>query len=204
MPGIRIEKAFCASPSDLNEERDAFRRCIDEYNRLWSDTNSIRFDPVMWEYDTYSAIGSDPQKVISNQIGDNYHLLVGLMWTKFGTPTPRAGSGTEEELHDAIKRWKQHDASVGIMFFFKDAPVYISELDAEQIYKVLKFKAALKQDGILFHHFGGRDKRGFDEVFRQSLTLYARNRAEKYKKQSMQSPPDFRYVGEILKILSRF
>lgn len=203
MANLSVEKVFCASPGDLEEERRAFRGCIDEYNRLSGDDSGIRFEPVMWEYDTYSAIGHDPQSVISEQIGTKYQLFVGLMWARFGTVTPRASSGTEEELYAAVKRWKETAGGVGIMFFFKDAPVYVSELDPVQIYRVIKFKEVLGGQGIFYHHFGGKDGRRFEDVFRQSLTLYARHRA-KVRGSSGGTAEDFGYVGEIRRILDKF
>lgn len=202
MADPHVERVFCASPGDLKVERDSFRRCIDEYNRLWSEQFSIRFEPVMWEYNTRSGISGDPQSVISQQIGKEYGLFVGLMWTRFGTATPRAKSGTAEELGDAIKRWRENVEDVEIMFFFKDKPVHISSLDAEQVYNVLKFKEELGKQGILFHHFDGDDKRNFEEVFRQSLTLYAKDKKKLLKRGSLNNSGEFMYAGEVRRTLN--
>lgn len=52
----------------------------------------------MFETDIMPGFGSDPQAVINEQINDDFDIFVGLLKGKFGTPTPRAGSGTEEEF----------------------------------------------------------------------------------------------------------
>ena len=43
-------------------------------------------------------MGSDPQQIINSQVSDEYDIFIGILWTRFGTPTERAGSGTEEEF----------------------------------------------------------------------------------------------------------
>ncbi|MYD31374.1 MAG: DUF4062 domain-containing protein, partial [Nitrospira sp. SB0661_bin_20] len=63
-------------------------------------------DVVRWETRTTPGFGKDPQDVINKQISDAYDIFIGIMWTRFGTPTPRAGSGTEEEFLRAYDRYK--------------------------------------------------------------------------------------------------
>ena len=89
-----------------------FKSIIDESNKILLDSDSdIRFELVMWETDTFPSIGKDAQSIINEQIGDDYDIFVGLMWTRFGTPTPRAGSGTEEEFNLALEKLKTNPDS---------------------------------------------------------------------------------------------
>ena len=46
----------------------------------------------------------DGQDVINRQIEDKYDLFIGIMYTKFGSPTNRAESGTVEEFEIAYKK----------------------------------------------------------------------------------------------------
>ena len=58
----------------------------------------FRIESKKWEKDVFPAFGEDSQDVINKQIGTDYNIFVGIMWKKFGTPTSRAESGTEEEF----------------------------------------------------------------------------------------------------------
>ena len=61
-----------------------------------------------------------PQGIINKQIGE-YDIFIGMMWKRFGTPTGKAGSGTEEEFRLAYEYWET-TKSVMILFYFCQAP----------------------------------------------------------------------------------
>jgi len=128
----RTEKVivvFVASPSDLENERHKLEDVIRELNVTWSKTLGVRLDLVRWETHAYPGMGNDPQDLINKQIGDDFDIFLGLMWGRFGTPTERAGSGTEEEFIRAKQRLERNPDAVKIMFYFKDAPLPPSKID---------------------------------------------------------------------------
>ncbi len=84
------------------------------------------------------------------------------MGNRFGSPTPKAGSGTEEEFNIAY----ENRENTHIMFFFKDAPTKPSLLDLKQFECVQSFKEKLSKQGVLYKVFSA----DFEKVFRQSLT----------------------------------
>jgi len=93
VPGqITNLKVLVASPDDVQAERTLVREVIDEINQMLAGFET-RLDFVGWE-DASPAFGVDPQSVVNAQLGDDYDIFVGSLWTRFGTPTPRAGSGT--------------------------------------------------------------------------------------------------------------
>ncbi len=49
-------------------------------------------------------------------------------------------SGTEQEFYNAYNRHKDEGDRVSIMFYFKDAPLRVSDIDADQISLIQKFK----------------------------------------------------------------
>ena len=67
--------------------------------------------------------GSVPthKTVINRQLPDDCDIFLGVMWARFGTATPRAGSGTEEEFERALTRHQANSRSVMILFYFKQA-----------------------------------------------------------------------------------
>jgi hypothetical protein len=150
----RVLTVFVASPSDLDPERSRLEEVIHEFNTSWSHTSGARLDLVRWETHGYPGVGQDAQEVLNRQLPDDCDIFVGLMWAKFGTPTGRAGSGTEEEFLRAHKRFQENPNAVKIMFYFKDAPVAPSTIDPEQVAKVQRFRASLGKEGVLYWNFG--------------------------------------------------
>ena len=161
---------FLASPSDVSDERTRFAEAIGEWNRAWSRELGLRLELVRWEDDAYPAIGQDAQDVINQQIPSDYDLFVGLMWSRFGTPTGRAGSGTEEEFDRAFERYRQAPASLDILFYFKDAPIAPSKLDPSQLSRVRDFKRSLASSGMLTWDFTDADQ--FEKLVSLHITKH--------------------------------
>ena len=78
--------------------------------------------------------------VISNQIGTDYDIFIGVLWSRVGTATPRNPSGTLEEFQMAYQKWKASPDSVMLMIYFKDESVPPSELDPVQLSQLQSFK----------------------------------------------------------------
>ena len=141
---------------------------------MLSDSDlDIRLELVMWETDTYPSIGKDVQSTINEQIGDDYDIFVGLMWTRFGTPTPRAGSGTEEEFNLALEKLTNNPANTRILFYFKDLPPEsLSKIDLIQLGKINEFREQLQSKGLLGSY---KDLEKFKELARNHLLKHARD-----------------------------
>ena len=153
---------FISSPSDVNKEREAALKVINELNQTLCEKMGISLFPLTWENNTYPSVGDYSQDVINKQIG-KYDIFVGIMANRFGTPTPQAGSGTEEEFNIA---YENHE-NTQIMFFFKDKEVKPSMLDLEQYQIVKEFKKNLPK-GVYYREFS----EDFEGLFRKSLTQH--------------------------------
>ncbi len=149
----RVVVVLVASPSDLEPERNRLEEAIRELNLTWSRTLLLRLELVRWETHGYPGIGEDAQDVLNRELSDAPDIFIGLMWGRYGTPTGRAGSGTEEEFARALDRYRKDPASVRIMFYFKDAPLSPSEIDPEQLARVQKFRVSLGNEGALHWKF---------------------------------------------------
>lgn len=166
-----VIRVFAASPGDLAEERAILEQVIRELNLTWSKTIRLRLDLVKWETDAYPGMGEDPQAVINEQIADDYDIFVGIMWSRFGSPTGRAGSGTAEEFNRAYSRYKKDPNQIRIMFYFNDTPVALSQLDPAQLAAVQNFKSELGQRGELYWTYTGRQE--FEQLLRIHLSRQA-------------------------------
>jgi hypothetical protein len=119
MRTIEQIRVFLASPGDVSDEREAARVVFETLNRTLGDDKQVQFKVVGWDTDSIPAYGSDAQDLVNKQIGamEDYDLFIGIMWNRFGGPTPRAGSGTEEEFNRAVDSLEQSGAP-WIMFYF--------------------------------------------------------------------------------------
>jgi hypothetical protein len=72
---------------------------------------------------------------------DEVDIVVGVFWSRFGTPTMGVGSGTEHELRRAWESWRNHRRP-NVMVFFCQRPVPVST-DASQLVRLQAFQREL-------------------------------------------------------------
>lgn len=101
MPYIAtVLKVMIASPSDVRQERQAAHALIHEWNAIHSQSRGQVLLPLAWENNSAPALGSRPQDVINRQLTKDSDLRVAMFWTRLGTPTGVAASGTVEEIEE--------------------------------------------------------------------------------------------------------
>lgn len=173
--------AFVASPSDVLEERETLEAVIHEINQTMGPDLGAQLDLIRWETHAYPDSGPDAQSVVTRQLGDNYDIFIGILWHRFGTPTPRADSGTAEEFERAHKKYQSDPESVGIMFYFKTAPpASLTDIDPDQLVKVNNFKSRLGAEGHLYWSF--KDSEDFARFLRMHLPQQMRARMKQFEK----------------------
>ena len=153
MKKVSLLSVFVASPSDVAEERECLETVIRELNLQWYNSRGIRLELVRWETHAYPGVSSDPQAVINEQIDNDYDIFIGILWKTFGTFTPRAGSGTEEEFNRAYMRYKNDPSSLRIMVYFKTAKVDLADIDPAQLGLRNEFQSRLGPKGTLYWQF---------------------------------------------------
>jgi hypothetical protein len=153
-----VLQVFVASPADLTDERRALDETITELNATWARSLGVRLDLWRWETSAYPGAAADPQAVINSEAPVDYDVFVGIMWARFGTPTPRAGSGTEEEFRSAKARHDANPSSVHVMFYFKETPVSPRLIDPAQLSAVSAFRASLGEEGVLYWPFDSTEQ----------------------------------------------
>lgn len=179
---------FVASPSDVTEERELLEEVVKELNLQWSRVKGVRLELVRWETHSYPGVSSDPQAVINEQIGDDYDIFLGILWKRFGTATPRADSGTEEEFNRAYERHKKDPKKLRIMVYFKTGDVDLSEIDVEQLGRVRRFKSRLGQKGTLFWEFSSCED--FSTLVRMHLSRCVEDWGKKWGSGAMAAAPE--------------
>lgn len=138
-----VYRVFIASPSDVNEERNVITKVIQEWNDLNSAERQVVLLPLRWETHSSPEYGKRPQSVINKQVLDSSDLLIGTFWTRIGSPTGIADSGTIEEITRVSNSGKP------IMLYFSKAKASPDDLDLEQLDKLRKFKKQTLSNALI-------------------------------------------------------
>lgn len=158
-------EVFIASPSDVEQERDIIEEEVHKWNAKKSRNSQKVLVPTRWETNVHSLFGKSPQDNINEQIKDRADLLIAVFWTKLGTPTPMADSGTVQEIEEHVNAGKP-----AMLFFCEANPPY--DHDPEQLQKIKDYKN--KVSGTA-HYQVYSDRNSFKDVFRDHLELMMDN-----------------------------
>jgi hypothetical protein len=131
-----------ASPSDVPQERVIIRQVIAEWNSIHAKDRKTVLMPVGWETHAVPDTGDRPQSIINGQLLKDADLLIAVFWTRIGSPTGAAQSGTVEEIEEHIKAGKS------AMIYFSSAPVRPDSIDAGQYSALIDFKQSIRARGL--------------------------------------------------------
>ena len=130
----KVFRVLIASPSDVEEERDIAVKIIQEWNDMNSPERQIVLLPLRWETHTSPEYGKRPQEIINLQMVDHCDLLIGIFWTRIGSPTGVKDSGTLEEIDRVATAGKP------VMLYFSKVKKMPDDIDVEQLSKLREFK----------------------------------------------------------------
>lgn len=136
---------FVASPSDVQVERDIIKEVVDNINNSSSAQSGFWLELIRWEDRVHPGIGR-PQAVVNQQIGE-YEIFMGIMWKRFGSPTGKASSGTEEEFEIAYNLHKE--TRIPSICFYFCTRAHPTPVDDTQWIKVKAFKQRVSSVAII-------------------------------------------------------
>jgi hypothetical protein len=135
-------RVLIASPSDLVEERQAATEAIQDWNSQHAAAESKVLLPVRWETDVAPKSGVRPQEVINKKLVRSCDILVGMFWTKLGSPTGLPDSGTVEEIDEFVTAGKP------ALLYFSSRPIDPNTIDQKQHRRLKNFKTAIQQRAL--------------------------------------------------------
>ena len=121
-----ILNVMIASPSDVAEERQLVRDAIYEWNAIHSKQFGVMLNPVGWENNDAPQMGNRPQEIINKSILNNSDILIGIFWTRLGSPTGEYVSGTVEEIY-------KHSENNKLASIYISKKSYPDNIDLEQL-----------------------------------------------------------------------
>jgi hypothetical protein len=141
-------RVLIASPSDMAEERQAATDAINEWNVQHAAAESVVLLPVKWETHATPKSGVRPQQAINDQLVGRADILIGMFWTKLGTSTGVAESGTVEEIDQFVAAGKP------ALLYFSHRLIDPDKIDLKQTQKLRSYKTATCKKAYwqLFQH----------------------------------------------------
>jgi hypothetical protein len=146
---IRI---FVSSPGDVADERRQCGEAVEELNatmRALIPDQDVELELIRWESDTHPDLAGSPQDVVDEQLPADYDIFLGIMWSRFGTPTGESGSGTEHEFRASQRGWRDRRQPSHLLFYFCEAPFAppASVAAVEQLKDVIAFRNEVSSAG---------------------------------------------------------
>lgn len=150
-------------PSDAAGSVRVIKEVVDEFNQQFNDVLGISIRCRYWKDSAYAQSGGKPQDLLNKQIVETSDLAIAIFKNKFGSPTEKFGSGTEEEIEKMLSEGKQ------VFVFFDESPVSLSEVDGKEYDRVQAFKDKYKDKGIYWTY---QSEDEFKNIFRAHVTKY--------------------------------
>jgi hypothetical protein len=132
-----------ASPSDVLEYRAIAREVLHEWNYVHSTAEKVVLMPVGWETHSSPDLSSPAQDLINERILEHCDLLVGIFWTRLGTPTANATSGSAEEIQRHVGKGKP------ALVYFSSSPAALETVDATQYAALKTFRVWCEAQGLV-------------------------------------------------------
>jgi hypothetical protein len=164
---VTMLQVFIASPGDVQAERDAVEAVVTELNRSVAPARGLTLQTVRWELDVRPGVGADAQDVVNRQIGPR-DVFVGILWSRLGTRTRRARSGTVEEFELAFARHREDPRMELLVYFKTEPPPQDDARGRRDQAEVHRFRQQVQVRGALTAEFA--DTRAFEGKLRTDLT----------------------------------
>lgn len=160
---VKRFKILISTPSDVSVERQHVESAIAEFNRTTGEVQGIMLSGKHWSLDTYPEVGDRPQELLNKQLVRDCDAVIAIFASRFGSPTGKYDSGTEEEIEEMIKAGKP------VFLYFSELTKDPSTIDLEQFERVKKFKTKY-QSHSLFSVFKAESE--IEKKVHRDLTLF--------------------------------
>lgn len=160
---VTLYNVFIASPSDVAWARAQIRQTVHAWNEIHAKHSAAVLLPIGWESSSAPNMGKPAQELINEKLLADADILVGVFWTKLGTPTAQYDSGTVEEIERHI------EAGRPTLLYFSGEPVALDSVNRDEYNRLVSFKEACRERGQ-YHTFDSPDQ--FAEDFNRHLSMH--------------------------------
>jgi len=139
---ITLVKLTLCGPADVAPEITAAQDIIYDWNRQHGESNGFWVKHQHWSTDSFPALGDRGQGIINRQLIADSDIVVAIFWSRFGTPTGVANSGTEEEIR------RGHLLGKKILVYFSNIEPLPPSADTQQLNRLWEFRQELRTMGL--------------------------------------------------------
>ena len=139
---------FYSSTQETQSEYELLENNMNGLNQILEETNGVQVKLVQWK-NLSSGLNKSAQAEIDRQISNNYDIYLGVLGTRFGTPTEGSGSGTEHEYNNAVKAFKSDTTKLRVWFHFRNQ-IHLDRIDLDQLSKIQEFRDRISSEGLLY------------------------------------------------------
>lgn len=138
-------------------EREAADAVIGQINNDFLHPKGVHLEAHRWERDAFPALHQNgPQGLIDELLEiEDCDLVIGILWSRFGTPTISGETGTEHELRRAWQAWRQQGRPQVLLYTCTRPVNPVTSENARQLTNVLEFLEEVSdQQEQLTHKYG--------------------------------------------------
>jgi hypothetical protein len=146
MKQLNVIKCLVISPQDVQAEREAVSTVFERWNGQIGSTLNTLIHAVRWETHSSPELGGSPQAVLNKQIVNDCDCAVAVFWSRLGTPTEKATSGSIEEINEIDSK----GGHVLVYVCKRDIPQTL--IDPEQLGKLKTALETFRKKGIVFEY----------------------------------------------------
>lgn len=159
---VKLYNLLISCPGDVKDEVLLVESAVNEFNELYAEPLGIIIKTRHWSKSSYAQSGGKPQDLLNKQFVNNCDAAVAIFWTRFGTPTDKYGSGTEEEIEIMLKSGRQ------VFMYFSDKPIPPSQMSDDGYKKIQALREKYKDRGIYFTYSSNEE---FKKLFFAHLSM---------------------------------
>jgi hypothetical protein len=185
-PVVNLVKLTFCGPSDVAKEITIAQEVVTDWNTQHGEASGFWVKHQHWSTDSHPDLSDRPQGVINGQVIDDSDIIVAVFWSRLGTPTGVANSGTEEEIRRSMKLRRK------VMVYFSDLEPIPANADKRQLERLWIFRQELQSAGLCWK-FSSRDQ--FRREFTRHLA-YALNEFKPWEAGQHDTTPSQNITGD--------
>lgn len=135
---VDLLKLTLCGPSDVAKEIAIATEIINDWNCQHGEQRGFWIKHQHWSTDTYPDALETGQGAINKQLIDSTDILVAIFWSRIGTATADAESGTAEEIQRSLAAGKK------VMVYFSDLEPLPAGVSTEQLNRLWAFRQQLR------------------------------------------------------------
>lgn len=160
---LEIIKIFISHAEDTKKVCQIAKEVIKEESNLHYEKQGYKLEAFCWD-DIPRGTGDPQEDLIDPHIRDpQCKLVVMILWTLFGSPTPKYESGLKHE-YNVVKEDEKN-----ILIFFGNKNVRPFNIEPKQLEKVQIFKKEVENERYCGHCGYFEDEEDFKKKFRGQL-----------------------------------